>query len=178
MADFNTSNFGFNYSPPSFNFNSGPGTYSSAWDSFKSDGFSSPSKAATYFSSGSGDSGDKKEQTQGWLKNWIDTYGKSGGGFGDSRDRGYGSGSDRSISAIGGGGVQQQGDLTFVYPQTFSPFTIAGTPGSPSKWGKIGALAGGLLAAPFTGGMTLAAAAPIIGAGMSIGGTAGGVFDS
>ena len=173
MVDFNTASnmdFGLNYNK----FGSSP-----VWDSFKPDGFSSPSKAATYFSSGSGDSGDKKEQTQGWLKNWIDTYGKSGGsGFGDSRDRGYGSGSDRPISSIGGGGVQQQGDLTFVYPQTFSPFTIAGTPGSPSKWGKIGALAGGLLAAPFTGGMSLAAAAPIIGAGMSVGGAAGGIFDS
>lgn len=84
-----------------------------------------------------------------------------------------------AIGGVGfGGGIQQAGDLTAVYPQQSGPYTIEGSPGKPSKWGKLGALAGAAIAAPFTGGMSLAAAAPIIGGAASLGGTAGSLFDS
>jgi len=45
-------------------------------------------------------------------------------------------------------------------------------------WGAIGTLAGGAIAAPFTGGMSLAGAAGVIGAGMGAGGAVGSLFDS
>ena len=168
MVDFNTArnmDFGFNYNK----FGSSP-----VWDQaskidFNPQAFDPKTKLFGDSSSGSDPSVGKWQRFGESMRMAGDVWNRRGDG--------YGYGSDRAISSIGGGGVQQQGDLTFVYPQTFSPFTIAGTPGSPSKWGKIGALAGGLLAAPFTLGTSLAAAAPIIGAGMSIGGTAGSVFD-
>jgi len=42
-----------------------------------------------------------------------------------------------------------------------------------SKWGNIGAMAGGMLAAPFTGGASLAATAGMMGAGSAVGGMVG-----
>jgi hypothetical protein len=74
-----------------------------------------------------------------------------------------------------GGGVQQSGDLTFAYPMISQETkTTAGKSGF--NWGQVGALAGAAIAAPFTGGMSLSAAAPIIGMGAQLGGTAGSLF--
>lgn len=44
--------------------------------------------------------------------------------------------------------------------------------------GQIGTLAGAVIAAPFTGGMSLGAALAVIGGGSAIGGGIGGLFDS
>jgi hypothetical protein len=84
----------------------------------------------------------------------------------NKRGDGYGYGSDRAISSIGGGGVQQQGDLTFVYPQTFSPFTIAGTPGSRGFGSAIGGALGAAAAMIPGMGPGIAAALPAIGSGV------------
>ena len=62
----------------------------------------------------------------------------------------------RNNLAVSGGTSQTQGDLTFVYPQTFQPFTI---PGHQSTFSKVtGALA--MAAAPIPG------VGPFIAAGL------------
>lgn len=62
----------------------------------------------------------------------------------------------RNNLAVSGGTSQTQGDLTFVYPQTFQPFTI---PGRQSTFSKVtGALA------PFAA--AIPGAGPFIAAGL------------
>jgi hypothetical protein len=68
-----------------------------------------------------------------WGKNRDNNFGFYGGG-------------------IGGGGVQSSGDFTVIYPQQQQPYTIEGRK-SPVG-GILGAV--GALAAPFTGGASLA----------------------
>jgi hypothetical protein len=85
----------------------------------------------------------------------------------------YGQGGRSDGLAVGGGGgVSQSGDLTVVYPQ--SPTVIPAQGGGIG--GKIGALAGAALMAPFTGGMSLGAAMGAIGGASALGGTAGSLF--
>lgn len=105
--------------------------------------------------------------------NDVDKWKKFGNAFrmaGDiwnNRDGGYGGGYNRPISSIGGGGIQQSGDLTFVYPQQFSPFTIEGTRGSSSGMGGALGTALGAAAAMIPGmGPGIAAALPAIGGGV------------
>jgi len=96
--------------------------------------------------------------------------------FNQNKNNSIGFGSDpygRQNITASSGGVDQKGDLTFVYPQQAAPFTIAG---SPSKWGQIGSLIGAAAMAPFTGGMSLGAAMGAIGGASALGGTAGSLF--
>lgn len=75
-----------------------------------------------------------------------------------------------------GGGGQVLENLGVVYPQQHSPMYLPGMPGEQGKGSAIGKAAGlgvGLLAAPFTGGASLAAIPFLSGAG----GTVGGIFD-
>ena len=73
---------------------------------------------------------------------------------------------ERSIatpSSMGGGSVQQLTDnFTALYPQTFSPFTVAGVQGTPGIGGKILSAAAPLL------GM-IPGVGPALAAGASIG---------
>lgn len=66
-------------------------------------------------------------------------------------------------SGFTGGGVEQKGDLTFVYPQQHAPYTIQGKPGFG---GTLGTLAG--IGASFIPGIGpgIAAALPAIGGGV------------
>jgi hypothetical protein len=73
---------------------------------------------------------------------------------------------ERSIatsSSMGGGNVQQLTDnFTALYPQTFSPFTVAGVQGTPGVGGKILSAA-----APLLG--LIPGVGPALAAGASIG---------
>jgi len=114
---------------------------------------------------------DKSSSADGFdiMRRHLNNFAQSRGLLGDGS-------SNKSDSAGGfGGGVQQINDnLSAVFTPQFKPFTIAGTPGSPG-WGKtIGMIAGGLLAAPFTGGMSVPAALGVIGGGAALGGDIGG----
>ena len=94
----------------------------------------------------------------------LNSYAQSKSGQGGRSD---------GLLAGGGGGVSQSGDLTIVYPQ--SP-TVIPAQGGGGSGGKIGALAGAALMAPFTGGMSLGAAMGAIGGASALGGTAGSLF--
>jgi predicted phage tail protein len=72
--------------------------------------------------------------------------------WGKNRDNDFGYYGNRNGGGMSGGGVQSSGDFTVVYPQQQQPYTIQG---SKSPWGGVlGAV--GALAAPFTGGASMA----------------------
>jgi hypothetical protein len=67
-----------------------------------------------------------KYKPSGRMAGDVFKYGKDNSGF----NYPYG---ERDKMSVTGGNVSKQGDLTFVYPQTFQPFTIAGQQGALSK---------------------------------------------
>ena len=72
--------------------------------------------------------------------------------WGKNRDNDFGYYGNRNGGGMSGGGVQSSGDFTVIYPQQQQPYTIQG---SKSPWGGVlGAV--GALAAPFTGGASMA----------------------
>jgi len=73
--------------------------------------------------------------------------------WGKNRDNDFGYYGNRGGGGMSGGGVQSSGDFTVIYPQQQQqPYTIQG---SKSPWGGVlGAV--GALAAPFTGGASMA----------------------
>ena len=156
MVDFNTSDFGFNY---------GKGFSGPSWDDaskiqFDPRAFDPKTKLF-------GDSSSDSDPNVGKWQRFGESM-RMAGDVWNRRGDGSGYGSDRPISSIGGGGVQQMGDSMFaVYPNTFSPFTIAGTQGSKGSGSAIGGALGSLAVAAIPGiGPGLAAALPGIGAGI------------
>lgn len=106
---------------------------------------------------------------------WKDAVRFAGQGLDEWSKGRYGQGGSSGggdLKAGGGGGVSQSGDLTIVYPQ---PSQVVPAQGG-GLGGKIGALAGAALMAPFTGGMSLNAAMGAIGGAASLGGTVGSLF--
>lgn len=72
--------------------------------------------------------------------------------WGRNKDNDFGYYGNRGGGGMSGGGVQSSGDFTVIYPQQQQPYTIQG---SKSPWGGVlGAV--GALAAPFTGGASMA----------------------
>ena len=72
--------------------------------------------------------------------------------WGKNKDNDFGYYGNRGGGGMSGGGVHSSGDFTVIYPQQQQPYTIQG---SKSPWGGVlGAV--GALAAPFTGGASMA----------------------
>ena len=93
-----------------------------------------------------GGSGNKFGEGMRMAGSALEKWGKNrDNDFGYYGNRGGGGG-------MSGGGVQSSGDFTVIYPQQQQPCTIQG---SKSPWGGVlGAV--GALAAPFTGGASMA----------------------
>ena len=127
---------------------SGFDPYKSFQDQFGVDPYSTDASKIDLGSSSSEKSspsfGDKFGQGMRMAGDALEKWGKN-------RDNDFGYYGNRG-GGLSGGGVQSSGDFTVVYPQQQQPYTIQG---SKSPWGALGT-AVGALAAPFTGGASLA----------------------